>query len=185
MRSDHEPTTGERPRRSRVTIPGILLGVGLGGLVDGIVIHQMLQWHHMGTDYGEHATFPTTTVRSLEHNTLWDGMFHSATWIFVTVGLFMLWRALAGGHRCSWRSLAGLLLAGWGIFNIVEGVIDHMILGIHHVRDDLGGPVSWDIGFLLFGALLVAGGWAMWRADQRRPARAGEPTASTRSRSPL
>jgi uncharacterized membrane protein len=38
-----------------------------------------------------------------------------------------------------------------------------MVLGIHHVRDDLGGPVGWDFGFLVFGALLVAVGGAMGR----------------------
>ena len=26
---------------------GILLGTGLGGFVDGIVLHQILQWHKM------------------------------------------------------------------------------------------------------------------------------------------
>ena len=26
---------------------GILFGLGLGGFVDGIVLHQLLQWHHM------------------------------------------------------------------------------------------------------------------------------------------
>ena len=29
---------------------GILLGVGLGGFFDGIVLHQLLQWHHMITN---------------------------------------------------------------------------------------------------------------------------------------
>jgi hypothetical protein len=29
----------------------------------------------------------------------------------------------------------------------VERLIDHQILGVHHVRDDLGGQLSWDIGF--------------------------------------
>jgi uncharacterized membrane protein len=52
----------------------------------------------------------------------------------------------------------GLVLTGWGIFNVVEGLIDHQILGVHHVRDDLGGPLSWDIGFLIFGILLMAVG---------------------------
>ena len=32
-----------------------------------------------------------------------------------------------------------MLLVGWGAFNLVEGTIDHEILGIHHVRDDLAG----------------------------------------------
>ena len=33
-------------RRPLVTA-GILLGIGLGGFVDGIVFHQILQWHNM------------------------------------------------------------------------------------------------------------------------------------------
>jgi uncharacterized membrane protein len=37
-----------RPPARSVTAPGILLGVGLGGFVDGILLHQVLQWHHMG-----------------------------------------------------------------------------------------------------------------------------------------
>jgi uncharacterized membrane protein len=45
----------------------------------------------------------------------------------------------------------------------VEGVVDHLVLGVHHVRDDLGGPLSWDLGFLAFGALLAVAGWALQR----------------------
>jgi uncharacterized membrane protein len=55
------------------------------------------------------------------------------------------------------------VLAGWGIFNVVEGLIDHQLLGVHHVRDDLGAPLSWDLAFLAFGVLLIAGGWALHR----------------------
>ena len=142
-----------------------MLGLGLGGFIDGIVLHQVLQWHHMGTDYGEHAAFPATTVRSLEDNTLWDGLFHLSTWIVTFVGVFLLWRALACGHRTTWKSPTGLILAGWGIFNLVEGLVDHQLLGIHHVRDDRGGPLSWDIGFLIFGAVLIVAGFAIRRAD--------------------
>jgi hypothetical protein len=36
-----------RDERGRLTTPGILLGLGLGGFVDGIVLHQILQWHHI------------------------------------------------------------------------------------------------------------------------------------------
>lgn len=35
---------------------GILLGLGLGGFFDGIVLHQILQWHHMLTDAGYPAS---------------------------------------------------------------------------------------------------------------------------------
>ncbi len=73
---------------SRPRLPGILLGVGLGGFVDGIVLHQILQWHHMLTSEG---SYPKTTVVGLETNTLWDGLFHAATWLFVVAGLWVLW----------------------------------------------------------------------------------------------
>jgi uncharacterized membrane protein len=62
-----------------------------------------------------------------------------------------------------WRLHVGMLLAGWGAFNVVEGLVDHQLLGIHHVRDDLGAPLGWDLGFLAFGALLVLVGLALAR----------------------
>lgn len=162
------PTARTTASRSKqLTTAGILLGVGLGGFVDGILLHQILQWHHMLTDYGGHASFPLTTVPSLEDNTLWDGLFHLSTWVFVTVGLFLLWRAVAAGHRATWRTLTGLLLVGWGIFNLVEGIVDHHILTIHHVRDDVADPLWWDLGFLAFGVLLVIAGLALRAADRR------------------
>lgn len=142
---------------------GIVLGLGLGGFIDGIVLHQILQWHHMLTDYGSHASFPLTTVPSLQDNTFWDGLFHLATWVLVTVGLFMMRRAMAAGYRGTRRGLAGLLLAGWGLFNLVEGVVDHHILTIHHVRDDVAQPLGWDLGFLALGAALVAVGYTVSR----------------------
>ena len=63
-----------------------------------------------------------------------------------------------------WRAHVGMALVGWGAFNIVEGLIDHELLRIHHVRDDLGAPLGWDIGFLMFGALLVVIGGALARS---------------------
>ena len=55
---------------------GLLLGTGLGGFVDGIVLHQILQWHHMMSDT---AGYPVTTLRGLEVNTVADGFFHVVT----------------------------------------------------------------------------------------------------------
>jgi uncharacterized membrane protein len=66
-----------------------------------------------------------------------------------------------------WRSHLGMLLAGWGVFNVVEGLIDHQILGIHHVRDDLGAPLGWDLAFLALGVLLVVVGLALAMSGQR------------------
>lgn len=144
--------------------PAFLAGIGLGGFVDGILLHQILQWHHMLT--GTHDN-PMTTVAGLEANTLADGFFHVATWIVVAIALQLTYTAWRRGELAPpWRVHIGLMLAGWGAFNLVEGLIDHQLLGVHHVRDDLGAPIGWDLGFLALGALLLGGGLLLARRPQ-------------------
>lgn len=161
--------TSDGHGRLRRIAPGLLLGVGLGGFVDGIVLHQILQWHHMLTDYGSYGTYPDTDVDALKENTLWDGLFHAATWVAVVIGAVLLRRDTDRPDPVPGRAFAGLLLAGWGLFNVVEGVVDHHLLTIHHVRDDVADPLWWDLGFLAFGLALVVGGWALYRRGDRRP----------------
>jgi uncharacterized membrane protein len=158
--SAYDPAT--RPR-----LPGILLGIGLGGFVDGILLHQILQWHHMLSSEG---SFPKTTVGGLEDNTLADGLFHAATWVAVVAGIYVLWRRSAEWRwAVSGRALLGWTLVGWGLFNVVEGVVNHHVLGLHHVREGAGiNETAWDLGFLAFGALLIAGGWLLATSAERR-----------------
>ena len=154
---------GTTTRSRSITLPSTLLGVGLGGFFDGIVLHQILQWHHMLTSTGE---YPATTVAGLEVNTLWDGLFHATTYVFLAIGVFMLWsRAREGGFARSWRSLLGWAFVGWGLFNLIEGVVDHHILEIHHVRS---GPneLAYDLVFLAIGLVLVVVGWSIARSDE-------------------
>ncbi len=144
---------------------GVLLGVGLGGFVDGIVLHQILQWHHMLTAEG---SFPPTSVDGLKDNTLWDGLFHAFTWLATAAGLGLLWNSVPV-HRRGWgQVLVGLLAFGWGLFNVVEGVVDHQILGIHHVRDDVSDKLPWDMAFLGIGTTLMAAGYGIARGGIRR-----------------
>jgi uncharacterized membrane protein len=142
---------------------GIVLGVGLGGFVDGIVLHQILQWHHMLSSAG----YPPETVGNIQLNVLADGLFHALTWVAVAIGLAMLWRATNElRHRLSGKLLLGALVFGWGLFNLVEGTLNHLILGIHHVRE---GPdqMLYDLAFLAFALLLLAAGWAVVQAGKR------------------
>jgi uncharacterized membrane protein len=149
-------------------LPSLLLGIGLGGFVDGILLHQILQWHHMLTSEG---CCSASSVGGLKDNTLADGLFHAATWVAVMAGTVLAVRAWQRGELAPpWRAHWGGLLLGWGGFNLVEGLIDHELLGIHHVRDDLGGPIGWDIGFLALGALQALAGWLLVRSARREPA---------------
>jgi uncharacterized membrane protein len=156
---------GTSSARKPSIAPGLLLGLGLGGFVDGIVLHEVLQWHHMVSNVHD---YPTGTVPGLEANVLADGLFHVATWLLVMAGMTLTvvsWRQ--GRLAPTWSFHLGLLVLGWGLFNVVEGVIDHLLLQVHHVRDDLGGPLSWDVGFLAFGVLLVVGGWVLYKRGDR------------------
>ena len=150
----------------RATAGGILLGLGLGGFFDGIVLHQLLQWHHIATSAG----YPADTVENLRLNTFLDGLFHAVTYLFVVLGLVTLWCATHRTHvRWSGKLLAGTMLMGFGIFNLVEGIIDHQILGLHHVNETVPREqwIFWDVGFLLWGALMLIGGWALFKAGKR------------------
>ena len=142
-------------------LPSVVLGVGLGGFVDGIVLHQLLQWHHMVSDEG---CCPANSLLGLEDNTLADGVFHAACWLVTMAGATIAFRAWRQGRLAPpWTAHLGALLAGWGIFNLLDSA-NHFVFGLHHIRDDLGGPVSWDIGFLVFALLLIAAGSAAIRA---------------------
>jgi len=145
-------------------LPGVLLGIGLGGFVDGILFHQVLQWHHM---VSSQACCPTSTVEGLEHNTLADGLFHLGTWLITVAGSLAVLRAWRRGELApAWQAHVGALLLGWGLFNVLD-TVNH-VLGFHHIRDDLGGPVGWDVGFFVFALALVAAGWALARGPEAR-----------------
>ena len=60
------------------------------------------------------------------------------------------------------RSFAGLVLLGFGIFNAYDGIVDHLILAIHHAIDmpaPLLGDLIWlatlGFAFIAAGAYLI------------------------------
>jgi uncharacterized membrane protein len=153
------------PDRRFPTSAGILFGLGLGGFFDGIVLHQLLQWHHMLSSW-----YPVNTIENLELNTRWDGIFHSLTYLFVVAGLFILWRTAQRRHLFwSTKLLVGTMLMGFGAFNVVEGLVNHHLLGIHQVNElvDERYRIYWDIGFILWGAAMLFIGWVLLKQGQR------------------
>lgn len=148
-------------RRSPLIAAGVLIGAGLGGFVDGIVLHQILQWHNMLS-----ARMPPDNLVSAKVNMFWDGLFHLGVWVMTAIGLFLLWRV--GRRRdvpWSGRTFLGALIIGWGLFNVVEGIIDHQLLGIHHVYEYTADKLPWDMSFLAFGVVLLFIGWMLIRNE--------------------
>ena len=160
--SHRETWLGLEQRAKPLVRAGMVLGLGLGGFFDGIVFHQILQWHHMVSAHGD-----PSVAGDLELNVLADGLFHAATYFFTILGIGLLWR---GWRRpdvpIAGRALLGSVILGWGIFNLAEGLLNHQLLGIHQVWPAGPGPtLLWDVAFLVWGVLFIVGGYAIVRTD--------------------
>jgi uncharacterized membrane protein len=109
---------------------------------------------------------PPIDLVAMKYNMVWDGLFHAFTWIMTSLGLARLW---AAGKRAdvpwSTKTFVGSLVLGWGLFNFVEGLIDHQLLGIHHVHPGQG-ELAWDLGFLALGLVEIVTGLASIRASR-------------------
>jgi uncharacterized membrane protein len=118
-------------RYQRARNAALILGVGLGGFLDGITLHQIAHWHQMLS-----AAVPPETMETMKRNMVADGWFHLATWLVTLAGVMVLWSAASlSGRLPTMRTFVGYLLVGWGAFNLVEGTINHHVLQLHHVRD--------------------------------------------------
>jgi uncharacterized membrane protein len=149
---------GENVNKRKSTASAILIGIGLAGLIDIIIFHAILQWHHTSS----HIIIPNT-IESLQMNLLHDGLFLSFSLIITIAGVALLWHASSSNNKNSLlsnkRSFIGLALIGFGGFNTIEGIINHLVLEMHHVID-VANPLAFDLAFLVVGGLsfLAAGG---------------------------
>lgn len=130
---------------------------------DGIVFHPILQLHNMLT-----GRLPKRSIANVEINMLWDGLFHSFTWIMTVIAVILLFRARYVPHLLwSGQVFLGACFLGCGQFNFVEGLIDHHLLHPHHVVEQRGESL-FDFLFLLSGILFMAGGGYAIRSARLR-----------------
>jgi uncharacterized membrane protein len=159
--TDTRPAAGAEASAGRAAL---VLGVALAMFFDGIVLHQVLQWHRMISS----TSWAGDRVAGVDATLLADGLFHLAALLVAAAGVALLWAATReASRRPAWGELVGGLLVGAGAFNLVEGVVDHHLLGLHHVRED-GATRAWDLGFLGVSAALVAVGLVLRRARGER-----------------
>ena len=143
---------------------GVVLGAGLGGFVDGFALHQIAQWHNMGS-----AILPPVTMEAMSQNMVWDGLFHLGAWLVTLIGVYMLWNAArVDAVPGSPVAFTGEMIFGWGGFNLVEGTIDHHLLELHHVRDlPLHVPMYDWLFLAVAGAGFMIVGWTMMQSVRR------------------
>jgi uncharacterized membrane protein len=134
-----------------------VLGFALGGFFDGILLHQILQWHHLLS--------LVPAIDSLRLQVLWDGYFHALMYVIAGVGLWGLWRSRRSTAYCSGRLLLGAILVGFGSWHVLDSVLSHWVLGIHRIKLDSPDPLMWDlIWFTAFGLVPLLIGWLMLRS---------------------
>jgi uncharacterized membrane protein len=138
---------------------GYLLGFAMGGFFDGILLHQVLQWHHLLSGVQRSG------LQDLRVQILADGLFHAAMYAIALVGLWMLCRArgeLADANANRW--LLANALIGFGAWHVVDAVLSHWILQIHRIRMDTEIPLAWDLVWMVvFGVAALLAGWALRR----------------------
>ena len=132
---------------------GYILGFGMGGFFDGILLHQILQWHHLLSNV------QLSGVQDIRVQILADGLFHALMYAVTAYGLYRLWRGRADLARQGIdRSLISHFLIGFAAWNVLDIVLFHWILQFHHVRMNVS-PVLWDIIWLVAfagGPILLA-----------------------------
>ena len=91
-------------RATKIRNAALLIGVGLGALLDVILFERVLHWRVPA------ATAPWFPVLA---------------WGMCLAGVLLQWSALRGpGPLPSSRSFASFLLFGWAAFNVFEGGVE-------------------------------------------------------------
>ena len=83
-------SSSSTPPAGRPVFVAGVLGFALGGFFDGILLHQVLQWHHFL------SLVPGEALRDIRAQILADGLFHVAVYAVAALGLWLLWRARGG-----------------------------------------------------------------------------------------
>jgi uncharacterized membrane protein len=138
-------------------LPTAIIGVGLSGFFDGILLHQVLQWHHLL------SLVPGEPFRDIGTQILADGLFHIFMYLVTAAGLWLLWRRRSqfALNVAGWRTVVGGGLTGFGLWNIIDVGFFHWILGIHRIRVQVPDPLLYDVAWLIALGLIPLG--LAWR----------------------
>lgn len=148
----------------RVIIGWLMIGFALGGFFDGILLHQVLQWHHLLSGLDDPAN-PNLPLQVLA-----DGIFHLLMYVVAIIGTALVVRARKGQGAFDRTPVLKLALFGFGAWHVVDALLSHWLLGIHRIRMDSDDPLLWDLGWLaVFGLLPLLIGWCLPRGGSGRP----------------
>ena len=132
-------------------VAGVLIGMGLAGTLDEVLLHQLLGWHH----FYDRST-PAVGLAS-------DGLFHLFSTGLLVAGVYRLARRRAAeGPRGSRRAVAGACL-GLGGFNLYDGTVQHKVLRLHQIRPQAPDQLPYDVAFVGIALLVLLVGVVLMR----------------------
>jgi uncharacterized membrane protein len=154
--TDQRRASSDRQVERALLWTGLLLGIGLVGTLDEVLLHQLLQWHNFYVHADQHWRLVS------------DGLFHLVTSTLLLVGAWRLWYSRWSFARagCGRRLMAGIVL-GMGAFNLYDGLIQHKVLQLHPVREGVVDQLPYDLAFNGVAILLLLIGWWLLRVRKR------------------
>lgn len=170
---DSRPNQARNTITRRALVSAGVFGFGFSGLIDVIVLHQILQWHHLVS-----GIYPMYTLEGLETNILADGLFLLGMLIIMGIGAGLVWQSeRRTAVPLAVRPLAGAALIGLGIFDVYDALIDHALLGLHRPVGPGGQPLSlggqYNPHWIVISLLFIAAGYYVYRTGIQK--RSGEP----------
>lgn len=126
----------------------LMIGFALGGFFDGILLHQILQWHHLLSGLDDPA------ASDLRFQIPMDRLFHLLMYLLALLGILLVLRRRQNGLRPDGWQIFRLSLLGFSTWHIIDAVLSHWLLGIHRIRMDSAQPIVWDVAWLIMFGIL-------------------------------
>lgn len=137
-----------------LTTVALVLGMGTGGLLDGIFFHQIVQWHGVLSNQIEASEYVGKSI-----NQFWDGIYQLFCSLTVLTGLILLWRLVRRNDiSTSGRLMSGGFLAGWGMFNLLGGVMNQFHFEQHNLIEFSANHALGNYIYLVFSLFLLVPG---------------------------
>lgn len=147
-----------QPNRRALLAAGVA-GFGFSGLVDVLVLHHVLQLHHLLS-----GIYDPGRLAGLRTNLVADGLFSLGMLAIMLAGIGWLWRIDRRRHTpLAVAPLAGAGLLGLGLFDLFDVVVNHYLLGLHHATH---GPGNFDPHWVVVSVAFIAGGGLLLRSTR-------------------
>jgi uncharacterized membrane protein len=138
-----------------------VFGFGFSGLVDVLVLHHVLQWHHLLS-----GIYPQTTMAGLRTNLLADGLFSLVMLVVMCVGAGLLWQSERRTDvPLALRPVAGAAVIGLGAFDLYDVLVDHVLLGLHQPLSQGG---QYNPHWAAVSLLILGAGYYVYRTGVKR-----------------